>query len=110
MGIPDYGGSVSWANRHNRVVRLEGAKMEQVKKQVLAGPWTLPIVRYEATMYFADLRLRQFRDINNPHNCVDFDSELGRRMCVQSGVIICPECGTAAIFSPALDKRRYHRG
>ena len=33
--------------------------MEQVKQDVFAGPWTLPIVRHEGTMYFADLRLKQ---------------------------------------------------
>lgn len=78
--------------------------MEQEKQQeVFAGPWTLPIVRHEDTMYFGDLRLKQFRSISNPHNCVDFDSKLGRRLCVQSGVIICHCCGTAVIVSPALD-------
>jgi len=78
--------------------------MEHVEQnEVFTGPWTLPIVRDEATMYFADLRLRQFRDIHNPHNDIDFDSERGRRMCMQSGVIICPDCGTAVIVSPILD-------
>jgi len=81
--------------------------MEQTKqKEVFSGPWTLPIVGVEATMYFTDLRLKQFRDISNPHNYVDFDSELGRRMCVQSGVIICPACGTAVIVSPSLDMEK----
>ena len=81
--------------------------MEQVEqKEVFEGPWTLPIVGVEATMYFTDLRLKQFRDISNPHNTVDFDSELGRRMCMQSSVIICPDCGTAVIVSPALDMEK----
>lgn len=52
--------------------------MEQVKQQEgFGGPWTLSIVQYEGTMYFADLRLKQFRDIHDPHNCIDFDSEQG---------------------------------
>lgn len=81
--------------------------MEQAEqKGVFAGPWTLPIVRVDTTMYFADLRLRQFRDINNPHNYVDFDSERGRHMCRQNGVITCFHCGTTAIVSTALDMER----
>ena len=81
--------------------------MEQVKQQeAFAGPWALPIVRYEATMYFADLRLRQFRQVNNPHNYVDFDSERGQHLCRQNGIITCSGCGTAAIVSPALDREK----
>ena len=81
--------------------------MEQVKQQeVFAGPWTLPIVRHEATMYFADLRLKQFRDIDNPHNYVDFDSERGQQMCMQNGIITCFHCGTTAIISAALDMEK----
>ena len=80
--------------------------MERTKQEVFAGPWTLPIVRCEATMYFADLRLRQFRDISNPHNYIDFDSELGQRMCRQNGIIKCFHCGTTVIVSPALDMEK----
>ncbi len=102
-----HGGSVQWANRHYRVVQPGGTKMEQAEqKEVFSGPWTLPIVRVDATMYFAYLRLRQFRDISNPHNYIDFDSERGRRMCRQNGIIICPGCETAAIVSPALDMEK----
>ena len=80
--------------------------MEKAKQEVFTGPWALPIVRYGAVKYFADLRLRQFRDINNPHNYIDFDSERGQRMCRQNGVIICSECGTSAIVSPALEMEK----
>ncbi len=81
--------------------------MEQVKQQeVFAGPWTLPIVRHEKTMYFADLRLKQFRDINNPHNYVEFDSEHGQQMCMQNGIITCFHCGTTAIISTELDMEK----
>ena len=80
--------------------------MEQVKQQeAFAGPWALPIVQDEATMYFADLRLRQFRQINNPHNYVDFDSEEGRKMYEQTGIVVCRECRMAAIISTALDRK-----
>ena len=80
--------------------------MERVTQEVFTGPWALPIVRYGVTKYFADLRLRQFRDISNPHNYVDFDSEQGRRICRYNGVIICSECRTSVIVSSALDIER----
>ena len=78
--------------------------MEQTKqKEVFSGPWTLPIVGVEATMYFTDLRLKQFRDINNPHNCVDFDSVQGQHMCMQNGIVTCFHCSTTAIIPTTMD-------
>lgn len=62
------------------------------------GPWVLPIVVYERVQYFADLRLRQFRNINNPLDSIDFDTEQGRRMCRHNGVVHCRRCGTAFII------------
>jgi hypothetical protein len=82
---------------------MEVMKMEE-KKQDSGGPWALPIVQVGPTQYFADLRLRQFRDVNNPHNYVDFDSEQGRHMCERTGVVVCRECRTAAIISAALKR------
>jgi len=84
---------------------MEVLKMEQTKQQeIFTGPWALPIVRYETTMYFADLRLQQFRDVSNPHNYVEFDSEKGKQMCEQGGVVVCRECRMCAIISTALQK------
>ena len=68
------------------------------------GPWVLPIVQHGPTQYFADLRLRQFRDVSNPHNYVDFDSEEGRKMYEQTGIVVCRECRMAAIISTALKR------
>ena len=79
-------------------------KMES-EQNVFGGPWALPIVRVEPTQYFVDLRLRQFRDVSNPHNYVDFDSEQGRRMCERTGIVVCQECRTTAIVSTALDRK-----
>ncbi len=76
---------------------------ESKKKEIFAGPLTLPIVRFWATRFFADLRRGQFRDINYPHNYMFFDSEQGWRICRQNGVITCTKCGTGAIVSTALD-------
>ena len=77
--------------------------MEKAEQQIFSGPRALPMVRYGTVSYFADLRLRQFRDIGNPHNYMDFDSESGQRICRQNGIIICPECGTSVIVSSVLD-------
>lgn len=68
------------------------------------GPWALPIVQHGPTQYFADLRLRQFRNVKDPHDYVDFDSEQGEQMREQTGVVVCKECKTAAIISRALNR------
>ena len=62
------------------------------------GPWVLPIVVYGGVQYFADLRLRQFRNINNPFDSVDFDTEQGQLMCQHNGVVHCQRCRTAFII------------
>lgn len=67
-----------------------------------AGPWMLPMVCYRTRRYFVDLRLRQFRDVENPHNFFDFEGEQGRQMCRHEGVTICPMCGMGAIVSTTL--------
>jgi hypothetical protein len=61
----------------------------------------LPQVQYGPRRYFADLRLRQFRDVEDPHNYIDFASEQGQQRCRQAGIAVCPECGMAAIISPS---------
>ncbi len=75
------------------------------EQDVFGGPWALPIVRIGPTQYFADLRLRQFRDVSNPHNYVDFGSERGQEMCEQTGVVVCQECRTSVIVSTAADRK-----
>ena len=75
------------------------------KREEAGGPWVLPIIQRGPTQYFADLRLRQFRNVQNPHDYVDFDSEQGRQMCEQTGIVVCRECQLAAIISPAIDRK-----
>jgi hypothetical protein len=91
-------------NRH-RAFLAEVIKMAKAKQKIVTGPRVLPVVQYGQTRYFADLRLRQFRDIENPHNYVDFDSEQGRLICRQTGVIWCPECGMSVIVSKASEQQ-----
>ena len=78
--------------------------MTEAKQQAMTGPMALPIVQYGRQRYFADLLLGQFRDINDPHRFVDFDSEQGRLMCRQAGVAWCSECGMGVIVSKAFDQ------
>ena len=70
------------------------------------GPWVLPIVCYGAVQYFADLRLRQFRNINDPFESVDFDSEQGRQICLHNGIVYCERCQTAFII-PRIVQDKY---
>jgi hypothetical protein len=83
---------------------MEVMKMEK-KREEAGGPWVLPMVQHGPTQYFTDLRLRQFRNVQNPHEYVDFDSEQGRQMCEQAGIVVCRECQMAAIISPAIDRK-----
>ena len=79
--------------------------MAGVKQKAVTGPRILPVVQCGPTRYFADLRLRQFRDIENPHNYVDFDSEQGRVMCKQTGILWCSECGMSVIISKMFEQQ-----
>ncbi|MGD8501352.1 MAG: hypothetical protein PVJ86_11940 [Phycisphaerales bacterium] len=79
--------------------------MTGAEQQVITGPRVLPVVQYGRARYFADLLLGQFRDIENPHSFVDFDSEEGRLMCRQTGVVWCGECGMAVIISKAFERQ-----
>ena len=80
--------------------------MAMPKKELATGPRMLPIIRYGNTQYFADLRLGQFRDIQNPHNYIDFDSEQGQFMCRQTGVLWCRQCRLSVIVSRAFENER----
>lgn len=74
-------------------------------KEGAGGPWVVPIVQHGPAQYFVDLRLRQFRNVKNPHEFLDFDSEQGRKMCERSGIVVCRECQMAAVISAAVDKK-----
>jgi hypothetical protein len=87
-----------------RSVSMEVMKMEEGTE----GPGDhgmLPVVQIGRTQYAVDLRLRQFRSVKDPHQHVDFDSEQGRRMCEQTGIVVCRECQMAALISLAVDRK-----
>jgi len=77
--------------------------MEETKEKVVTGPRALPIVGYEGTIYFVDLRLREFRDIKDFGNSVRFGSEKGQQICKQTGVVSCSSCGMSAIVSKEFE-------
>ena len=78
----------------------------ETQQDIFGGPWILSQVQSGPRRYFADLRLRQFRDVDNPHDYIDFCSEQGQHMCDRAGIIVCPECGVSVIVSPSLDRER----
>ena len=69
------------------------------EKNRYKGPNFLTVLKLPGISYFIDLRLGQFRDIENPCNFYDFNSEDGRRRCQQANVITCKKCNTHMIVS-----------
>ena len=55
-------------------------------------PRELPIVQWQGLDYFVDGRLNQFREVDNPHNFIDFDTMVGGQMCHELHVMKCPHC------------------
>jgi hypothetical protein len=43
-------------------------------------PRQLPIVTYKGKKYYIDWRLKEFRPVEPPLECIPFDSELGRKI------------------------------
>ena len=78
-------------------------KMDKNKQKVATGPRALPIVGCGGTMYFVDLRLREFRDVKDFGNSVRFGSEQGMQMCIQTGVVLCSGCGMSVIVSKEFE-------
>ena len=72
------------------------------RKNSYQGPRHLTVLRLPGISYFIDLQLGQFRDVENPCNYIDFDSEDGRRLCQQANVISCRRCRAHMIVSSRL--------
>jgi len=86
-------------------VRSVSMEVMKMKEDDTGGRGGLPVVQTGPMQYFADLRLRQLRNVKSPHESVDFDSERGRRMCEQAGIVVCRECQMAVLISPAADNK-----
>ena len=74
------GWSMSLTIIENAGVRSASVEVKRMEEKTKDGgsPSVLPVVQYGPTQYFVDLRLRQFRNIDNPDDCVDYDSERAR--------------------------------
>ena len=57
------------------------------------GPQPLAIVRLHGVEYFIDTELNQFREVENPHNFIDSDTEIGQQMWCECHLTECPDCG-----------------
>lgn len=44
----------------------------------MANPYRLPIVLIDGVEYFADHRLSQVREVDNPHNFLSYDEVIDR--------------------------------
>jgi hypothetical protein len=47
------------------------ARIREARKKCGDGVKMLPVVRYERKLWFLDERLRQLRNVRNPHDFVD---------------------------------------
>jgi len=59
-------------------------------------PHQLPIMQLRGADYFVDIRFNLFREVDNPHNVIDFDTEIGRQMWSECHIAECPNCGIDA--------------
>ena len=69
-----------------------------MKNKNLRSQYQLPIVNLHGVDYFVDTPLNKFREVDNPYNVIDFDSENGQQMCAECVVRECPDCGFDELF------------
>jgi hypothetical protein len=48
-------------------------RIKEVRENLPSGVKMLPVVRYERKLWFFDERLRQIRNVRNPHDFSDLD-------------------------------------
>jgi len=59
----------------------------------------LPIVRIQDKEYFVDLRLGQFREVQNPYEYINFDTSEGKVLLEYVPLVECQHCGFRAVVS-----------
>ena len=62
----------------------------------------LPRFRLGDTDYFADLRLGEFRRVDDPGASIVFDSPEGMTCCGMAGIVTCRRCDVNALVSGAV--------
>ena len=78
--------------------------MQKTTQAYHSGPYTLPIVRYEDKLLFADLRLSEFRPVQGFFEPIPFSSLFGKELCALSGIKSCKHCNTNLILSAAMEQ------
>lgn len=63
------------------------------------GPVQLPRFQFDGMEYFADLRLGEFRGVDDLSRRIVFDSPEGQMACDRAGIVGCRQCGTHFIVS-----------
>ena len=48
-------------------------RIREVRENLIGGVKMLPVVRYERKLWFLDERLRQIRNVRNPHDFIDLN-------------------------------------
>ncbi len=48
-------------------------RLRKVRENLSGGVKMLPVVRYERKLWFFDERLRQLRNVRNPHDFIDLN-------------------------------------
>ena len=48
-------------------------RLREVRENLSGGVKMLPVVRYERKLWFFDERLRQLRNVGNPHDFIDLN-------------------------------------
>ena len=82
--------------------------MGKTSTKIICRATALPIVQYGLGRFYPDLGTNRFRDIENRHNFIHFDSEQGRIMCERIGIIVCRNCGMSVIVSGEFDLGKLH--
>ena len=88
---------------------------EQNKQAESQSPVKLPIIRMNDKSYYVDSRLRQYRNVDNPHDFIDFEKDeviiysYSRAQALEDGVLVdvselaeevgfkCPVAVTSAV-------------
>jgi len=78
--------------------------MQKTTQAYHSGPHTLPIVRYEDKLLFADLRLAEFRPVQGFFEPIPFKTLFGKELCEQAGIQTCKHCSMNFIISVAVER------
>jgi len=78
---------------------MSGKETDFPARRPAPKPQVLPIVQLDGTAYYIDLDHRLFKPVMTPKAYIDFDSVAGLRLCQESGVMTCLQCGMSVIVA-----------